>query len=69
VYKRQPFSIPSPLPGCNSDSAQYSNTPLPRVTGSEDDDEDENEAPCEDERKSSIVRVGKFSVWSLARAS
>jgi hypothetical protein len=31
--------------GCNSQLAQYSNTPSLRVAGFEDDDEDENEAP------------------------
>ena len=38
-----------PLRGCNSDLAQYSNTPSLRVAGFEDEDEDddENEAPGE----------------------
>ncbi len=38
---------PQPLRGCNSDLAQYSNTPSLRAAGFEDDDEDEdeNEAP------------------------
>jgi hypothetical protein len=42
---------PYPLRGCNSDLAQYSNTPSLRAAGfeDEDDDEDENEAPCEGE--------------------
>jgi hypothetical protein len=35
----------NPLRGCNSDLAQYSNTPALRVAGFED--EDENEAPGE----------------------
>jgi hypothetical protein len=37
--------------GCNSDKAQYSNTPSLRVAGfeDEDDDEDEYEAPGEGE--------------------
>jgi hypothetical protein len=45
----RPCSIANPLRGCNSDSAQYSNTPLLRVAGFEDEDDDEyeNEAPCE----------------------
>jgi hypothetical protein len=53
----RPFSIPNPADaGCNSDLAQYSNTPTLhhsitpslRAAGfeDEDDDEDENEAPC-----------------------
>ena len=48
----RPFSIPNPADaGCNSDLAQYSNTPSLRAAGfeDEDDDEDENEAPCEGE--------------------
>jgi hypothetical protein len=36
-------NAPYPLRGCNSDLAQYSNTPSLRATGFED--EDENEAP------------------------
>jgi hypothetical protein len=42
-------SNPNPLCGCNSDLAQYSNTPSLRVAGfeDEDDDEGENEAPGE----------------------
>ena len=47
--------------GCNSDLAQYSNTPARnasrsdaggptlRAAGFEDEDDDENEAPCEHE--------------------
>ena len=48
----RPFSISNPAEaGCNSDLAQYSNTPSLRAAGFEDDDddEDENEAPCEGE--------------------
>ena len=46
--KMRPESTPNPADaGCNSKSAQYSNTPSLRVAGfeDEDDDEDENEAP------------------------
>jgi hypothetical protein len=45
----RPLGIPNPDAGCNSDLAQYSNTPTLRAAGFEDeddDDEDENEAPC-----------------------
>ncbi len=47
-----PEGISNPLRGCNSDLAQYSNTPSLRAAGfeDEDDDEDENEAPCERRR-------------------
>jgi hypothetical protein len=38
--------------GCNSDFAQYSNTPSLRVARFEDEDEDENEAPGERFRSS-----------------
>jgi len=41
-------SFPNPADaGCNSDLAQYSNTPSLRAAGfeDEDDDEDENESP------------------------
>jgi hypothetical protein len=37
----RPFSILNPLRGCNSDSAQYANTPSSRFFEDEDDDEDE----------------------------
>ena len=37
----RPFSILNPLRGCNSDSAQYANTPSPRFFEDEDDDENE----------------------------
>jgi hypothetical protein len=46
----RPFSIPNPLRGCNSDSAQYSNTPLLHHSAwpdSKDDYEYENESSCE----------------------
>jgi hypothetical protein len=43
----RPFSNPNPLRGCNSDLAQHSNTPTLRAAGFEDEDENENEAPCE----------------------
>ena len=48
----RPESTPNPAdPGCNSELAQYSNTPSLRVAGFEDDDDDEdeneNEAPQE----------------------
>jgi hypothetical protein len=39
----RPFGIPNPLGGCNSDLAQYSNTPTLRAAGFEDEDDDENE--------------------------
>src|SRR5258707_9367818 len=38
------ISTSNPLHGCNSDLAQYSNTPSLRAAGFEDEDEDENEA-------------------------
>jgi hypothetical protein len=38
-----PYSLPNPLRGCNSDLAQYSDTPSLRVTGFEDEDEDEDD--------------------------
>jgi hypothetical protein len=50
VPKRLPSSISNlAVARCNSDLAQYSNTPSLRVAGfeDEDDDEDETEAPCE----------------------
>jgi hypothetical protein len=50
----RPESIPNPGDaGCNSQLAQYSNTPSLRVPGfeDEDDDEDENEAPRERRQK------------------
>jgi hypothetical protein len=48
VPQKRPESIPNPADaGCNSDLAQYSNTPSLRVARfeDEDDDEDEYEAP------------------------
>jgi len=38
-----PFGIPDPLRGCNSDLAQYSNTPSLRAAGFDDEDDDEDE--------------------------
>jgi hypothetical protein len=65
----RPESTPNPADAwCNSQLAQYSNTPSLRVAGfeDEDDDEDENEAPCEWRTK------GLFWAWcvdSVSRAN
>ena len=40
----RPFSIPNSLRGCNSDLAQYSNTPSLRAAGFEDEDSLPDEA-------------------------
>jgi hypothetical protein len=53
-----PFRIPNPLRGCNADLAQvlhhsitpslhHSITPSLRAAGFEDEDDDEDEAPCD----------------------
>jgi hypothetical protein len=44
----RPESIPNPADaGCNSQLAQYSNTPSLRVAGFEDEDDDEDSLPDE----------------------
>jgi hypothetical protein len=59
-FRYRPLGIPNPLGGCNSDLAQYSNTPTLRAAGfeDEDDDEDENEAPCEHEIFAQNLAIG-----------
>jgi len=41
------ISTSNPLRGCNSDFAQYSNTPSLRAAGFEDEDDDEDSLPDE----------------------
>jgi hypothetical protein len=52
-----PYSLPNPLRGCNSDLAQYSDTPSLRVTGFEDEDEDEDDDEDENASGSSSLPV------------
>jgi hypothetical protein len=61
------FNIPSlAVARCNSDLAQYSNTPALRVAGFEDEDDDEDE---NDFDAPSALRRYVFSFLGLRKAS
>jgi hypothetical protein len=59
----RPESTPNPADaGCNSELAQYSNTPSLRVAGFEDEDDDEDE----DEDEAPHEQESGTALWSSA---